>query len=134
MVLLDGREQRIARAELERAWRGKQVLLWRPPFASNSPIRLGHSGDRVRWLRDTLAFIDGGDASSGENERFDAALLERVQAFQRQRGLDVDGIVGPKTFIHLNLMALSDETPSLAEATDAGGRASRETSVAMEAR
>ncbi len=134
MVLVDGREQSIAREELERAWRGKQVLLWRPPLASSRPIRLGQRGERVRWLRDTLALIDGGDTSSGENERFDAALLERVKAFQRQRGLDVDGIAGPKTFIQLNLMALNDETPSLAAATDAGGRASRETSVAMEAR
>ena len=134
MVLVDGREQLIERAELERAWRGKQVLLWRPPLASNRPIRLGQSGERVRWLRDTLALIDGGDASSGENERFDAALLERVKAFQRQRGLDVDGIVGPQTLIQLNLMASSDETPHLSAATDAGGRASRERAVAMEAR
>ncbi len=134
VVLVDGREQRIARAELERVWAGKQVLLWRPPLAGNRPIRLGESGERVRWLRDTLAFIDGGNASSGEDERFDAALLERVKAFQRQRGLDVDGIVGPQTFVQLNLMASSDETPSLAAATDADGRASRETSVAMEAR
>jgi len=88
----------------------------------------------VRWLRDTLALIDGGEASSGESERFDAALIERVKAFQRQRGLDPDGIVGPQTFIHLNLMALGDETPSLAAATDASGRAWGETSVAMEAR
>jgi len=134
MVSVDGREQRIARAELEGAWRGGQVLLWRPPLASNRPIRLDQTGERVRWLRDTLALIDGGDASSGESERFDAALLERVKAFQRQRGLDVDGIVGPQTFIHLNLMALADDTPSLASATDANGRAWGDTSVAMEAR
>jgi general secretion pathway protein A len=134
MLLVDGREQSISRAELERVWRGNQVLLWRPPLASSRAISLGQRGERVRWLRDALAFIDGGVASSDENERFDAALLERVKGFQRQRGLDVDGIVGPQTFIHLNRIASADETPSLAAATDAGGRSSRETSVAMEAR
>ncbi|HSS63516.1 MAG TPA: AAA family ATPase [Gammaproteobacteria bacterium] len=134
MVLVDGREQRIARAELEGVWRGEQVLLWRPSLGGNGSIRLGQTGERVRWLRDALGSIDGGEASSGDNERFDAALLERVKAFQRERGLDVDGIVGPQTFVHLNLMASREGAPSLAAATDAGGRAWREASVAMEAR
>ncbi len=134
MVSVDGREQRIARAELERVWRGRQVLLWRPPLGSGRIITVGQSGEPVRWLRDALAFHDGGDASSGENERFDAALLERVKEFQRRRGLQVDGIVGPQTFIHLSLAGSSNETPSLAAATDADGRAAGKTAVAMEAR
>jgi general secretion pathway protein A len=134
-VLVDGRGHAIARAELEGLWGGNQVLLWRPPPLAGSPaIQLGQRGEWVRWLRDTLASIDGGEASSDQDAAFDAPLLERVKAFQRQRGLDIDGIVGPQTSMHLSLMAAGGDAPSLAAATDAAGRASSETAVAMEAR
>ena len=133
-VLVNGQVQRITRSDLERVWRGKQIFLWRPPLASPRPIVRGQRGERVRWLYETLAYIDGGDVPSRDNPAFNGALMKRVKEFQYRSGLVADGIVGVQTFIHLNKMALSARTPSLARATDADGRALDETSLAMEAR
>ena len=65
----------------------------------------GLHGTAVRWLRERL------DAALGPGEppldplSFDAALHQRVIAFQRSRGLYDDGIVGTQTLIELSLAA-----------------------------
>jgi L,D-transpeptidase YcbB len=60
-------------------------------------LRAGSRGPRVAALRTHLG-VTGDDP-----ETFDAALEDTVQAFQREQGLAVDGIVGPNTLELLNL-------------------------------
>jgi N-acetylmuramoyl-L-alanine amidase len=63
-------------------------------------LRLGDEGDVVAALRDRLAamgLLDQDVAAGGSAERFDADLERAVRAFQQQRGLTADGIVGPGT-------------------------------------
>lgn len=129
-LLLAGREQHIGQEELEQLWGGEYVLLWRPPFAGKRPIKRGEKGRRARWLRHILDSIDGADPSASQSETFDSGLVGRVKDFQRQNGLDADGIVGPLTLIHLTRMASSDATPSIV-ASGANPHASSPQSVAM---
>ena len=70
-------------------------------------LRLGDEDDRVAALRARLAgmgLLDGpadpaelDGAPDGPSRRFDADVERAVRAFQQQRGLSVDGIVGPDT-------------------------------------
>jgi N-acetylmuramoyl-L-alanine amidase len=76
-----------------------------PPQASPHPLppsyRLGDAGRPVTEIRSRLAllgFIDGGAQDAGDPDVFDEGLDRAVRAFQQQRGLSVDGAVGPGTY------------------------------------
>jgi N-acetylmuramoyl-L-alanine amidase len=66
---------------------------------------LGDSGVPVGEIRSLLAAVGVLPQSSGPQEWaaavFDAATAEAVRHFQQQRGLTVDGLVGPETYRHL---------------------------------
>jgi N-acetylmuramoyl-L-alanine amidase len=68
--------------------------------------RVGYRGPVVRDLREQLAAVESLDGrwtrtSPADEELFDEELDQAVRAFQQQRGLLVDGIVGPWTFAAL---------------------------------
>ena len=54
----------------------------------------------------------------GEPQRFDDTLEQAVIRFQRDHGLTPDGVVGPRTIIHMNSIANRPGVPRLA--VDAG--------------
>ena len=59
--------------------------------------RLGDEGNAVRDIQDRLAAL-GFDAPTNRRGVFDGATETAVLAFQRAKGLDDDGIVGPDTW------------------------------------
>lgn len=59
--------------------------------------RLGDDGNAVRDIQDRLSAL-GFDAPIDQRGVFDEATRESVIAFQRAKGLDADGIVGPDTW------------------------------------
>jgi N-acetylmuramoyl-L-alanine amidase len=64
-------------------------------------FRLGDSGEPVAEIRALLVTLDllpPVDGTSETGTIFDAAMDRAVRAFQQQRGLSVDGIVGPQTY------------------------------------
>ncbi len=67
-------------------------------------IRPGESGLRVADMRARL--IELGDhlevVPSAQPNRYDAALVESVRAFQRRHGLNDDGVPGKLTFDAMN--------------------------------
>ncbi|MCG8487669.1 MAG: peptidoglycan-binding protein, partial [Chromatiales bacterium] len=68
-----------------------------------------------------LNLVDGGELVLVEGlDRFDAALESRLEAFQRQNGLEADGVAGQQTQVYLNNLQLPAGTPTLA-ANPAGG-------------
>ena len=72
------------------------------PTAPPRLFRLGDRGDAVAEIRDRLALL-GLTAASGAGrhtapDTFDEPLDQAVRAFQQQRGLSVDGMVGPSTY------------------------------------
>lgn len=62
-------------------------------------MRLGESGPRVAWVRRRLHMPVSATAA------FDVDMLTRVRAFQRQRSLADDGVIGPATFAKLSWCA-----------------------------
>lgn len=78
------------------------ALLWRPPAGTRGILSAGDRGPGVAWLVRRLAAA-GALASTVRPDRvYDAAVVKGVRSFQRSRGLEPDGIAGPKTLILLD--------------------------------
>lgn len=102
--------------ELAEYWYGDHLILWQPGSGSGAEIAPGSQGDSVIWLRRSLARIFGEPSPTVPSSFFDNALEERVRAYQRERRLDVDGIVGAQTQVAINTELEVPGTPLLAEA------------------
>lgn len=79
--------------------------------AINSVLHLGQSGEAIRDLQhslNVLTYRDVHDHVVSEDGDFGRRTREAVEAFQRENGLSVDGIAGPKTLglINKHLLAL----------------------------
>ncbi len=91
----------IAPGELTPYWHGEYLLLWRKPPIGVSSIAPGANGVAVTWLIRALDRIEGITSEEADLNSYDDALSARVKAFQKRRGLIVDGIVGERTLIHI---------------------------------
>lgn len=112
-LILQDEVRKVPIPELASAWTGSYTLLWRVPPDFRGELGMGDRGPAVEWLRLHLAKAGGKEADPGAGDYFDGELSRRVKEFQSTRGLQSDGIVGPRTLIHL--MALSDDPPLLVE-------------------
>lgn len=95
---------RVPRRWLENSWSGEYRLLWRSGV--HSVLQPGDSGDAVAELDRVLAAALG--ATPLRTRRFDMALKQRTEAFQRWQGLSVDGVVGRQTLRELYRITDSD--------------------------
>ncbi len=105
----------ITRQALEQHWGGRVRIVWRAD-AGVRLIRPGSVGSAVVWLRDRLDRIDGKNPESRAGKAspvYDAALGQRLRAFQARQGLEDDGLAGPRTQMMLNGAVASPGTPSL---------------------
>lgn len=69
------------------------------PASSSSPLfRVGDTSPVVAEIRARLALLGLVAEDSPTPATYDAPLDQAVRAFQQQRGLSVDGIVGPQTY------------------------------------
>ncbi|HEY2991678.1 MAG TPA: AAA family ATPase [Methylomirabilota bacterium] len=112
-----GRSLTLPLAEVERAWDGAFIALWRPPATVMTPLAPGARGKGVMWLRQRLGELDGAPKETGSSELYDDALTRRVTAFQRAQHLTADGIAGEETLVRLATLARDATAPSLS-----GGR------------
>ncbi len=69
-----------------------------PVIAVGKMMALGNTDPRVETLRTRLGVTDPTDTP----QKFDAALATAVKAFQKDQGLNADGIVGAGTIAALN--------------------------------
>lgn len=69
------------------------------PSKSSPTLKLGSYGQAVKFLQDSLTKLGYPLASDG---RFGRLTDFAVRAFQKRKGLVVDGIVGPKTWKEIN--------------------------------
>ncbi len=99
-------------AQLAPLWTRDYLLLWRTPVEQRV-LGPGASGEEVLWLRRRLALATGQALSEPLSEVFDAALAAQVRAFQHERGLQPDGLAGPRTLVLLNGLAPEPDTPML---------------------
>lgn len=110
-----GKRHTVSLAELGELWNGQVLYIWHKPpgYVDGGAIGLGDRGPLVRWLGQAFAQIDG-QATSLAQDRFNQALEERLKIFQRNNGLQVDGILGQKTILRLN-EHLGLDTPLVVE-------------------
>ncbi len=117
-TLLAGTEQVIDDISTVRSlWSGEYVMLWQPPPFYSGLLAFGARGQEVAWLKNRLAEARGEPRAEVRDAVFDAALLEKVKAFQQSRGLEPDGMVGVRTLIHLNSAARAAGVPLLRPST-----------------
>ena len=76
---------------------------------SLEPIKKGralHPGDRderIRWIRKRLAETGEYDVTTEDELLFENKLVQVIKKFQKDHGLEDDGIIGPKTLAALNM-------------------------------
>lgn len=110
--------QTVSMVVLTRYFSGEFATFWRAPQSHRKELQHGDRGPEVDWAAAQLAKL-GGEPPPGENRLFDKNMVKRVREFQLAQGLNVDGVVGPVTFMHLNRVAGVDE-PRLTTGRSAG--------------
>jgi general secretion pathway protein A len=112
---IKGAEYRVDSQELARFWFGEYLLLWRPQTGEVDAFLPGMRDPGVRWLRDSLAVIQGSPVEPADSELYDDTLASRVRDYQRDRQLPVDGIAGLATQAAINTEVSSGDMPRLAQ-------------------
>lgn len=110
--LSDGQYE-VSIASISRFWYGDYLVLWRPQVASPRSLSAGMQGDGVRWLRQSLNTAEGRANEGTPSDYYDQELVKRVEDFQRQHRLNVDGVAGVQTQIVLDTLSNSAGTPLL---------------------
>lgn len=106
----------ISAMELGDYWFGEYLLLWQPQIDELKQFVPGMRDDDVRWLRQSLAEIQGEPVPPMDSDLFDQGLETRVRDYQRQRRLTIDGLVGYQTQIAINSDLSTIHGPRLARA------------------
>jgi len=84
------------------------TILWRTPEGYDGPVRPGRKGAIVRLLADKSAAAQNLQWIGGSRDAYDQTLKEQIKSFQRDQGLDPDGVAGPLTWIRMNSLTESD--------------------------
>jgi general secretion pathway protein A len=91
---------RVPMSALGKLWTGKLTYIWNRPEDYDRPSALGDRSRFVYWLADQFLRIDGAESRLADFE-FNEPLRQRVILFQRNNGLDADGVVGIQTLLRL---------------------------------
>jgi general secretion pathway protein A len=98
---IGGVTRTISLIELSRHFRGHLATFWQAPKNFRDKVRTGFQGDDVNWLATQMAKLDGLPEPT-EHHAYNKVLWSQVHAFQLAHGLPADGVVGPKTYMHIN--------------------------------
>ena len=103
-LMIGGGAHKVDREDLQKHWRGDYTLLWRPPPDYRGEIKVGEKGQGIAWLRLQLSIIHGKSQVPTDEAVFDNSMIEELKRFQREQGIEADGIAGPRTLIRLNAL------------------------------
>jgi general secretion pathway protein A len=106
-----GRTWRLPSEQFLRAWHGGYATLWRAPEGYQHPLGRGARGAAVDALAHGLATLQQTPLPL-PGQAIDEALEGRLRAFQREQGLQPDGVAGPVTWMLL-ARALGQAEPRL---------------------
>jgi len=106
------REYTFPLAEIDSVWDGSFILVWKLPFAAHQ-ISPGARGEDVAWVRQALDTLEGKAPGSAGSDVYDESLRRRVLAFQRERSLPQDGLVGSATLVRLTRALEGANAPSI---------------------
>ena len=98
--LAEGSEP-VSVAGIEAIWTCDYTVVWQPPPTGAAVIGPGSSGDSIRWLRRLLSEVPGLGLADNWSGLDDRTLSTGVRQIQSARGLQPDGIAGPRTLIQL---------------------------------
>ncbi|MCK4950849.1 MAG: hypothetical protein KAS48_03460, partial [Gammaproteobacteria bacterium] len=108
-IVIENKEYKVRVSDLEESWPGDYTLIWKlPPGSRDGAINPGDKGPHVLWLATRLAQARGEALDAKKSDEFNASLTEKIQAFQRSRGLLSDGLAKTITLVHLNSVADPD--------------------------
>jgi len=110
-----GEQVSMSTAQLESAWLGSYVLLWRPPKITTNRLGEGSKGRDVVWLRKQLDHAENKSTTGEQSPVFDTQLTQRVVSFQRSYSIPADGIVGQQTLLKLNSITSNPPIPLLSQ-------------------
>jgi general secretion pathway protein A len=113
---IGGTSYRVANSEIEQLWFGEYLLLWRPGTSGVKSFLPGMRDPDVRWLRESLARIQGKPVEPMDSDLFDENLAGRIREYQRDRGLPVDGMAGHATQVAISSELGGGDMPRLAQA------------------
>jgi general secretion pathway protein A len=108
----DGVVMRVPIAVLDERWSGDYLLLWRTPPVGGRVIGRADSADAIAWLRARLALLPESHLTV-DPARYDANVVAAVRSFQREQGLNQDGVAGPRTLILLSNVLADLDAPRL---------------------
>ena len=114
-VRIDGVTRLLPLASLQAQFGGEFTTLFAIPRRFRDEVLADDRGSDVDWIAQQLAQLNH-KPKPRENAPFDAELSRWVRQFQSERKLKVDGLVGPKTFMHLN-QAVGINEPRLQDIT-----------------
>jgi len=117
VLQIDGQQVEVPIGTMERHWFGEYRLLWKMPPGGSAVLRPGDRSTDVQWLREKLKQATGLASIAPDPLLFDEGLKTLVQTFQRSRELSADGVVGARTFIHLNNLVRQMAVPRLTAVT-----------------
>ncbi len=111
-LAIGDREYTFPLQEVDSAWDGSFILVWKLPFPSRR-ITLGTRGEDVLWIRHALETLEGGAPGTAGSNLYDEGLRKLVMAFQLSRSLPQDGMVGNATLVRLTLAVMGPDAPSI---------------------
>ena len=111
-----GTTYRVGNRDLEQLWFGEYLLLWRPGTTSVKSFLPGMRDPDIRWLRQSLAEIQGQPVEPMDSDLFDENLAARLRDYQRDRRLPIDGMAGYATQVAISSDLGGTDMPRLADA------------------
>lgn len=112
-IRIAGKVVKIPARLLVQQWAGDYTIFWLAPGDYYGPIVPGTIGTEVREFSQRLGLALGSHVLAQGVSDYTIELETAVRDFQRQQGLDVDGVVGMQTLIALNSILNSDAVPFL---------------------
>jgi general secretion pathway protein A len=94
-------------------WQGYYIVLWQPPIYNHSTVFPGQSSEAVLWIKKKIISNPNYSLSKPNHDFFDHELTDAIVKFQKYHHLTPDGIVGAKTFIHLQNNDPNNNSPKL---------------------
>jgi len=113
-VTAGGAEHRVAAADIADFWQGEYLLLWKPQTAEVKAFVPGMRDPDIKWLRASLATIQGEPIAPMQSDLYDEELEARVKQYQRERRLTADGMVSQQTQVAIIADLGTTDTPRLA--------------------
>ncbi len=111
---IGGMLYQVTSEDIGQYWFGEYLLLWRPQTGAVKAFLPGMRDPDVRWLRESLARIQGRPVEPMDSDLYDDDLAARVRDYQRDRRLPVDGMAGQATQVAINSELSPGDMPRLA--------------------